>query len=414
MSGLAGLLDDVRGRMRRQVDRVAGVAYREGMLYVAGLARGDMGAAFEVVFLENVMLQAATDEWQQAVAEKTASLLARKGWSDVRVVYAMDESDVETIETSLPMTTSADETKRMAHFEAARLLHSEPASFFSALMQASDGGQAVSVLEKERAEALARAFDAAGIALWGISAPEASFHLLCEGRALSWDGCRLPIADGLLDSDDAFHGWDESFSYALYGAILMVKALPVKGRVFPLQRVELSGWAYGRAALAVAAVWLVALLVVSAADAYSWYVARREAEQSAAELALLYGDTQRMEDARAENAWMDAQEQALRQLTDERSPAAAVLVHLGTQNADGVCLDDITLQQGKPVELKGRAVTFDALSSYVQGFERDRAFFPDGPLLRDSTRPDGDEAGTVVFSMELRWGKEQGDADGGT
>ena len=414
MFGLAGLLDDVRGRMRRQVDRVAGVAYREGMLYVAGLGCRDAEDAFEVVFLENVMLQAAADEWQQAVVEKTAALLARKGWSDVRVVYAVDEGDVETIETSLPITTSADETERMAHFEAARQLHSDPTSFFSALMQASDGGQAVSVLEKERAKALARAFDAAGIALWGIAAPEASFHLLCEVRSLSWDGCRLPIADDLLESDGAFHGWDESFSYALYGAILMVKALPASGRVFPLQHIELSGWAYGRAALAVAAIWLVVLVGLSAVDAYGWYAARREAEQSAAELALLYGDTQRMEDARAETAWMDAQEQALRRLTDERSPAAAVLVHLGTRNADGVCLDDIVLQQGKPVELKGRAVTFDALSSYVQGFERDRAFFPDGPLLLDSTRPDGDEAGAVVFSMELRWGKTQGDADGGT
>ena len=52
--------------------------------------------------------------------------------------------------------------------------------------------------------------------------------------------------------------------------------------------------------------------------------------------------------------------------------------------------------------LEGEAVTFDALSEYLQGLSRDDNFFPNGPQLRDSSRSDKSGDGeTIHFSLEL-------------
>ena len=269
---------------------------------------------------------------------------------------------------------------------------------------------------QSQGEELRRACAAAGLALWAVAAPPESFRLLCEGRELLWGASRLPIDAALLGEDGAFHGWDESFSFALYGPALLVQAAGAQGCVFPLAPAELDGIAYGRIALAFACIWLALLACFSAWDAYGWYAARQEARQQQAELALFAGDAARMEDDRAEAAWTERQEQALKTLSAEESPAAGVLIHLGVQTADGVRLEELTMKDGNRAEIKGEAMTYDALSSYLAGFERDRAFFPDGPLLLDAKRPENDGDGTIHFSMELRMsgGEERTDAKEGT
>lgn len=414
MFGSDGLLEHVRARFRIQLDRVAGIAYQEGMLYVAGLERKE--GTFEAAFLESVMLQAEPEEKAQAVAEKTAALLSKKGWEHVSVVLALAESELVTLAAALPSAAPPEERQQMAHFEAARQLHRDPSAFFSFCRAQAGGQQTIFVLSTSHAEDWRHTFEDAGVMLCAMAAPPAGFRFLCEGRRLSWGDCHVRIADALLGDDGAFHGWDESFSLALYGAVLLVRDVPEEEGIFPVRDVQLSRWAYGRAALLVALVWLLLLLVGSAWDVYGWYAARQEARQQATELALLSSDAARMEEERTEEAWSDSEEQALRRLTAERSPAASVLVHLGTQNVPGVCLTELTMKHDGTAELKGQAVTFDALSDYVQGFERDRAFFPDGPLLLDSTRPESDAAGTIHFSLELRLpqGEEAEHADQGT
>ncbi|WP_294159016.1 hypothetical protein [uncultured Selenomonas sp.] len=402
MFGLDGLLDDVRGRLQNHVDRMAGVAYHEGMLYVAGLERKEQTKepAFEVAMLACVMLQAEEDAWQQAIAEKTAVLLSRAGWNGVPVVFALDEGNIESFDADLPSSVPAEEAQQMAHYEAARQLHREPDAFFSVLAQA-DGRQTISVLDTSDAEALQKTFAEAGVELWGIAAPPAGFCLLCAGDRLSWGSKHLRIGEALLGSDGAFHDWNETYSLAIYGPALMAQAIDECGRIFPLRSFALSEIAYGRVALVIAALWLTVLAGLSAWDGVSWYGARQEAQTLQAQLALLGNDAERMKDERAEEQWTEKRENALRQLTEERAPVSAVLIHLGRRNVDGVRLDAIVMKQGKAMELAGQAVTFDALSDYLQGFERDRAFFPSGPTLLDASRSADDEGEAVHFSMEV-------------
>lgn len=398
-----GFPEALRRHWQMRVNRVAGAAVREGMLYVVGLER--LQGGFSITFLESVLLRAEASERAQDLAEKIAVILARKGWERERLVFSIPAHAVEHIETMLPQGASASERAKMAQFEAVRQLHLGAETFFACAVDAANG-QEIAVLQRSHAMALKQAFARAGIDLWALSAPPETFCLLCEGHMLSWEEHALPIATSLLGEDGALHRWDESYSAALYGAALLVKAVPEEGFVFPLAETKLSHWAYGRMTLAMIALWLFLLVIISAWDGYAWYAARQEAKQQKAEIALLYGDAQRMEEDRKEAAWIEQREQELERLTKEQSLATGVLVHLGKRNVEGVRLDEISIKRENPVLLKGEAVTFGALSAYLQEFERDDDFFPDGPRLVDSTRPAGEAAGTIHFSIELEYSGE--------
>lgn len=399
MFGLAGFPDALKNGWRTRVTRVVGIAWQEGMLYVAFLEWQQV--RFEIAGFESVMLQTAGEDPVQSIAEKTAAMLARKGWEGERVALSVPESEVERFQVALPPVASAEERARMAAFEVVRQLHAGRDEFLSACAAGRDGRQEIAAIRKARAEALRKTFARAGLDLWALAAPGETLGPLCEDSELSWEGHVLPIAAGLLGDDGAFHDWDESYRFALYGPALLTGVLPKEGFVFPLENVELSSFAYGRMARMVAVFWFVAILACSSWDVYAWHAAKQAAAQQKAELALLYGDVQRMEDDRAETAWVETRDQALRRLTAEKSPAAGVLLHLGTCNVDGVRLDAVSIEQGRPVRLRGQAVMFDALSSYLQGFERDQAFFPEGPVLLESDKPSGEAAGTIHFSIDL-------------
>ena len=61
------------------------------------------------------------------------------------------------------------------------------------------------------------------------------------------------------------------------------------------------------------------------------------------------------------------------------------------------------MQDGQNIVLKGRAVSYGALSDFVQRFERDTEFFPQGPVLDQSEMQQ--EAGArqeICFRMMLQ------------
>lgn len=392
--------DGFREKWRRHVTRVAGVALRDNMLHVVGLEWRD--EAWEASFFCHVMLQAPEEELVQDLAEKTACLLAQKGWEQERVVFALPEGMATVFEESFPPGTEPKELQEMARYEVeARGLFSG-STFRAACAPAGDGLQIVAAVAESQLASIYEAFLSADLELWGVAVPPENFSLLCEGDALSWGEEKLKIAPQLLGEDGTFHGWDEGASAAIYGAALMVQAIHQPGLVFPFGAVQLSGWACGRIALAACAVVFVVLATLTSWDAYAYFTAQKDVRQARSDLAMLYGDTQHMEEEREEKSWVEQHDAALRKLTEEAGPAPAVLAHLGRLPVDGICLEKLDFSAGKPLILEGEAVTFDALAEYLQGFSRDTAFFPNGPQLRDSSRSSKSGDGeTIHFSLEL-------------
>ena len=402
MSGWAGF----REKWRRHVTRVVGVALRDAMLHVVGLEWRE--GAFEASFFCHVMLQAPETELLQDIAEKTSCLLAQKGWEGERVVFALPEDMAKVFEAAFPPNVAAEELQEMAHYEVELRGLFPDGAFRAACVPSGDGRQTVAAVAESQLAAVRASFQSADVELWGVAVPPEGFSLLCEGDALSWDGDELGIAPQLLGEDGTFHGWDEGASAAIYGAALLVQAVRQPGLVFPFGTVQLSGWACGRMALAACVVVFVVLTALTSWDAYAYFSAQKDLKQARSDLAMLYGDTQHMEEEREEKAWVEQHDAALRTLTEEAGPAPAVLAHLGRLPVDGICLDKLDFSAGKPLVLEGEAVTFDALSEYLQGLSRDDNFFPNGPQLRDSSRSDKSGDGeTIHFSLELEvMGKE--------
>lgn len=90
-------------------------------------------------------------------------------------------------------------------------------------------------------------------------------------------------------------------------------------------------------------------------------------------------------------------------LVEGAMPWYSVMVHLGRPElqTEGVWLKSIALRQDKKIEIRGAALSYGALSSFLQSFEADRDFFPQGPILEESAEETGAEKPGIAFRISL-------------
>lgn len=90
-------------------------------------------------------------------------------------------------------------------------------------------------------------------------------------------------------------------------------------------------------------------------------------------------------------------------LMENAMPWYSVMVHLGRPELQtkGVWLKSIALRSDKKVEIRGEALSFSALSTFLQSFEADRDFFPQGPVLEESVEHAGTERPDIAFCISL-------------
>ena len=115
------------------------------------------------------------------------------------------------------------------------------------------------------------------------------------------------------------------------------------------------------------------------------YAARQEAAQAKQDLSQLGPDQQRMERLEAVRQEIDVKNQQLQTLSAKNFPWYSVLVHFGSMTTEGAWLDGLQLEDGDVLQIKGQAVSFEALADYIKAFEQDRDFFPQGPVLKSSS-----------------------------
>ena len=144
-------------------------------------------------------------------------------------------------------------------------------------------------------------------------------------------------------------------------------------------------WDYRRLAL----VWLASVLFFLSGwtgwDCWQLYAARQEAAQAQQDLAQLGPDQQRMERLESVRQEIDVKNQQLQALSAKNFPWYSVLVHFGSMTTEGAWLDGLQLEDGDVLQIKGQAVSFEALADYIKAFEQDRDFFPQGPVLKSSS-----------------------------
>lgn len=105
----------------------------------------------------------------------------------------------------------------------------------------------------------------------------------------------------------------------------------------------------------------------------------------------------------AEVAAMRARDAKAAAVMGDAVPWYSVMVHLGRPElqTEGVWLRSILLRSDKKVELCGAALSYAALSVFLQSFEADRAFFPQGPVLEASEEGKDAEKNRIAFRISI-------------
>lgn len=166
------------------------------------------------------------------------------------------------------------------------------------------------------------------------------------------------------------------------------------GRPLPVRRCR-----YRRLAVLTLLVTLTALSVWSFFDARAYFQVRADFREQKQEEALLHHDQKIMQMTKKLQAKVSQRDQRVAMLMEKSLPWYSVMVHLGRPElqTEGVWLQDILLRQDRKIEISGRAMSYAALSAFLQSFEQDRDFFTQGPVLEESSA----EEKAIHFRMSV-------------
>ena len=179
------------------------------------------------------------------------------------------------------------------------------------------------------------------------------------------------------------------------GKSLGMDFLPKKAKRLLLRYKELSAM--------LLALVLVILIGFTIFDYYRCHAAKAERKEIEAHLVQMEGDRQSMQQMEASKERIDRKKAILAKLSENPSPVYSLLVHLGQPDltVDGVWLETISFSGDGTLSLDGKAYSFDLLASFLKGFEKDTAFFPKPPILKESEETEDATGQFVRFKVEM-------------
>lgn len=186
---------------------------------------------------------------------------------------------------------------------------------------------------------------------------------------------------------------------ALCAALALVRGEAALGFLLAGRQLSLRRCRYKRLAVLTLLVTLTALSVWSFFDARAYFQARADFRQQKQETALMHRDQKVMQMTKALQTKVNQRDQRIAMLMEKSLPWYSVMVHLGRPElqTDGVWLQDILLRRDKKIEISGLAMSYAALSAFLQSFEQDRDFFTQGPVLEESSA----EGKDIRFRMSV-------------
>ena len=127
---------------------------------------------------------------------------------------------------------------------------------------------------------------------------------------------------------------------------------------------------------------------------------KSELEHERSQLSLLESDRRKEEFIAKELAELKVMNQKISTLTEESFPWRGLLVHFGTIKIQGVWLRELHALEDRTIEVKGEAVTYEAVSSYVRALENDSDVFKT-VNLKNSEMKTGEQL--VKFVIEVKF-----------
>lgn len=161
--------------------------------------------------------------------------------------------------------------------------------------------------------------------------------------------------------------------------------------------------AWRRLAVAAAALTLVVLFLWGGVLGVEAWRARETLQAERQQLLALTPDRKAMQLLEAARQETMARDAALQHLGEDAVPWYSILLYLGSPplTVEGICLQDLKLGRDQSLELSGTALTYAALSEYMEAFRQEALPFGT-PLLEKAERQEGNGDMGIRFRLVLK------------
>ena len=323
------------------------------------------------------------------LAEAAAMRAQREGWHELDFAVCLPAEQVRFYETELPPHMEAAEWREAAHWELDAHLTDEglEADAYAMACRREDAGRVVlAAAEREPLAKLAENFHEQGLSLRGIAAlPPGT----ASSMAASLDGQGLALSE----AQRAFVQAIAAAQSVLREDGLRLWGSAVQGRRLRCRRL---------AALCCTVTFLV-LFAAAFFDMRAYLEAKHDCQQEEQAFLVLQREEKVMQLTGRLQQKIRARDAKAAAVMGDAVPWYSVMVHLGRPElqTEGVWLSSILLRSDKKVELCGAALSYAALSAFLQSFEADRAFFPQGPVLEASEEGKDAEKNRIAFRISI-------------
>nr|WP_304149744.1 PilN domain-containing protein [Mitsuokella multacida] len=323
------------------------------------------------------------------LAEVAAMRAQREGWHELDFAACLPAAQVRFYETELPPHMEASEWREAAHWELDAHLTDEglEADAYAMACRREGAGRVVlAAAEREMLARLAEDFREQGLSLRGIAAlPPGT----ASSMAASLDGQGLALSE----AQRAFVPAIAAAQSVLREDGLQLWGSAVQGRRLRCRRL---------AALCCTVTFFV-LFATAFFDMRAYLEAKRDYQHEEKAFLVLQREEKIMQLTGRLQQKIRARDAKAAAVMGDAVPWYSVMVHLGRPElqTEGVWLRSILLRSDKKVELCGAALSYAALSVFLQSFEADRAFFPQGPVLEASEEGKDAEKNRIAFRISI-------------
>ena len=333
-------------------------------------------------------------------AERCAIEIAKRGWDGIPIVAMVPASMRREYLITLPPGMDETEQHEAAYWELDDKLVREGIQIEQTCtvcrQLSADRGVWIAAVDRDIVESMTSAFCDAELPLKEI---------LCVPPPDSEDWSEWTTDFFCTGPDMPFLSAQAGREAALAATVFLMGERDEKWRRLRLLTPERipERWNYRRLAAALFGVIFLSLCLMTGWDSWKLYEAGRYKMDAQAQLGHLSMERRQMEMLERVRRETERKEKCLVCLSSGNIPWYSMLVHFGTMTTEGVWLENMEMQDGQTIVLKGRAVSYGALSDFVKRFERDTELFPHGPVLDQSEIQQ--EAGArqeICFRMMLQ------------
>lgn len=155
------------------------------------------------------------------------------------------------------------------------------------------------------------------------------------------------------------------------------------------QTTDLEGWNYRGITAAIVLITFLITAVIGAIDFWEYRQVKADLEYERSQLKLLESDRHKEEFIEKDLAELKDRNQIIATLSENTFPWRGLLIHFGTIKIQGVWLKEIHSLSDKSIEIKGEAVNYEAVGSYVRALENDSDVFKSVQLKNSEAKSDG-------------------------